>query len=229
MSASEHAPTAPAAAAPEPGYGAGSASRLDEDVLLAALRAGDERAFAELIRRHHASMLRLAQGYVRSHASAEEVVQETWEAVLRSLDRFEGRSALKTWIFRIVINRAKTRGALERRTVPASCLGSEQDSSPTVDPARFQGPDGEYPDHWAQPPRPWQDPERRLASLEVRERLRVALERLPERQRLVVGLRDVDGLSSEEVCGLLGIEAINQRVLLHRGRAALREALDEVV
>jgi RNA polymerase sigma-70 factor, ECF subfamily len=197
--------------------------------LLAALRRGDERAFTELIRQHHGTMVRLARVYVPSEAVAEEVVQETWEAVLSAVDRFQGRSTLKTWIFRILINRAKTRGNQERRTIPASSLHDHEEGSSVVDPALFQGPDGEEPGGWVQSPRPWQDPERRLASLEVRERLRAALEELPERQRLVVGLRDVDGFSAEDVCELLELKPTHQRVLLHRARLSLRDALDELV
>ncbi len=198
----------------------------EEAQVVSALRAGSEDAFAKLIDRHHASMVRVARAYVPSNAVAEEVVQETWEAVITQLDRFERRSAVKTWIFRILINRAKSRGERERRTVPFSSLEKGESSGPTVDPTLFQGPDGEYPGHWAQAPRPWEDPERRLASLELRAELRAALERLPERQRLVVSLREVEGLPACEVCDLLGLSKANERVLLHRGRAALRRSLD---
>lgn len=199
----------------------------DDRWLVTALRAGNEAAFGEFVARHHASMVGVARAYVPSHAVAEEVVQETWEVALRRLDRFEQRSTLKTWIFSILVNRAKTRGNRERRTVPSSCLGEIDRSTPTVDPALFQGPDGRYPGGWSQAPRPWDDPERRLSSLEVRAELRSALHGLPEQQRLVVSLRDVEGLSSREVCRLLELSAGNQRVLLHRARAALRRALDE--
>src|SRR4051794_28336474 len=146
--------------------------------LLARLREGDERAFADLVHRHHAAMLRLARTFVPSDAVAEEVVQETWLAVLDRLDRFEGRSSLKTWIFRILVNRARTRGARERRTVPFAALaGSDPDADPLEE--RLAGA------------RPWDDPERRLCSLESRSALREALAALPPRQRVVVSLRDV--------------------------------------
>jgi RNA polymerase sigma-70 factor (ECF subfamily) len=192
-----------------------------------ALRAGDEAAFAELVRRHHAGLRRFARAYVASDAVAEEVVQEAWLAVVTGIDRFEGRSSLKTWLFSIVMNIAKTRGTRERRSVPFSTLAAEDDApSPSVPPERFQKPGDTWPGHWATPPRPWEDPERRLACLEAREHLREALHRLPATQQTVVILRDVEGLEAEEVCGLLGLTEGNQRVLLHRGRARLRAALE---
>jgi RNA polymerase sigma-70 factor (ECF subfamily) len=193
---------------------------IDEDALLVAARAGDEAAFRTLVRRHDAIMRRLARTFVRTDAVADEVVQEAWECVLRGLARFEQRCALQTWILRIVINRAKTRAARERRSVPFSALARDA-TGETVDADAFQ-PDGS----WRTPPRPWTDPARRLLSLEVRAALRAALEDLPERQRIVVTLRDVEGLDAAEVSSLLGISEGNQRVLLHRGRERLRRALD---
>jgi RNA polymerase sigma-70 factor (ECF subfamily) len=203
------------------------APTADEADLLDALRAGDEAAFAGLVRRHHGSLRRFARGFVASDAVAEEVVQEAWLAVVSGLDRFEGRSSLKTWLFSIVMNIARTRGVRERRSMPFSALAAPGDEpSPSVPPQRFQQRGEAWPGHWASPPRPWEDPERRLESIEVREHLREALGTLPAAQQTVVTLRDVEGLDADEVCGLLGLTDGNQRVLLHRGRARLRAALD---
>jgi RNA polymerase sigma-70 factor, ECF subfamily len=207
--------------APSPG-------RLSDQHTIAALRAGDERAFRELFEGHHSRMKRVARGYVDSDAVAEEIVQETWMAVITGINRFEGRSALGTWIFSILLNQAKSHTSRERRAMPFSSIaGSGHEAG--VDPDRFQKDDEAWPGHWATPPRPWQKPERRLMSLEARARLRDALAELPERQRLIVGLRDIDGLSAEEVCGLLDLSQENQRVLLHRGRSRLRAALEDYV
>lgn len=197
--------------------------------IVAALRMGDERAFEELVDRYSAAMLRLAQDFVRSRAVAEEVVQETWLAVLNGIDRFEGRSSLKTWLFRILVNKAKTRGIREARTVPFSALDIEGEE-PTVPEDRFRGPEDHWAGHWASPPRPLADvPEERLLSGELKVRLRDALATLPEAQRAVVTLRDVVGCGPEEVCELLGVSDGNQRVLLHRGRSKLRAALESYV
>ncbi len=192
-----------------------------------ALRGGDERAFATLVERMTPAMLAVAEGYVPSRTVAEEVVQETWLAVLTGLDRFEGRSSLRTWVFGILLNVARSRGVRERRSVPFSRAFPADDAGPTVDPDRFRPPGQEWPGHWATPPRPWDLPESALLSHEVRTRLRAALDALPPRQRAVVHLRDVQGLEAAEVCALLGIEPGNQRVLLHRGRAGLRQALED--
>lgn len=197
--------------------------------LLASLRAGDESAFRELVSRHHGPLKRFAIACGASDALAEEVVQETWLAALEGLDRFEGRSSLRGWLFGIVKNHARKRAARERRMVPVSALGPEGAEGSLVDPARFQGEGGCWPHHWSAPPRPWEDPERRLASLEAREVLRQAIASLPPRHRIVLALRDVEGLPPEEVCELLEISAENQRVLLHRGRTALRKKLEEYV
>ena len=148
-------------------------------------------------------------------------------AIVTGLDRFEGRSALGTWIFSILTNQAKTHSARERRAVPFSSIAPSDAEDPSVDPDRFQKDDDAWPGHWATPPRPWQKPERRLLSLEARDRLKAALAQLPDRQRMIVGLRDVEGHSAEEVCELLGLSQENQRVLLHRGRSRLRAILEE--
>jgi RNA polymerase sigma-70 factor (ECF subfamily) len=198
-----------------------------EKQIVAALRSGDERAFRDLFERNYAMMKRVARGYVASDAVADEIVQETWMAVVTGIARFEGRSALGTWIFSILTNQAKTHSARERRAMPLSCVAPGSDEEPSVDPDRFQKDDEAWPGHWATPPRPWQKPERRLLSLEARNQLKQALAQLPDRQRTIVGLRDIEGLSAEEVCDLLGLSQENQRVLLHRGRSRLRAALEE--
>jgi len=194
--------------------------------LLAALRAGDEAAFAALVTRYHASLKRVARAYVSTDAVAEEVVQDTWMAAIRGLDRFEQRATIKTWLFRILTNQAKSRGMRERRTVPFASLAGADGEEPSVAPDRFQRDGDTWPGHWAIPPRPWQDPERRLASLEAREYLRAAIAALPPTQQAVLTLRDVEGLESEEVCGLLDLSAGNQRVILHRARARVRADLE---
>jgi RNA polymerase sigma-70 factor (ECF subfamily) len=174
-------------------------------------------------------MKRVARGFVDSDAVAEEIVQETWTAIITGITRFEGRSALGTWMFSILLNQSKSHMSRERRALPFSSVGGRVDDEPAVDPDRFQKQDDAWPGHWATPPRPWQAPERRLMSLEARVHLKQALADLPERQRMIVGLRDVDGLSAEEVCELLDLSQENQRVLLHRGRVRLRAALEEYV
>ena len=194
--------------------------------LVAALLARDEATFAMLVREWHAPMVRVARMFVPSRSVAEDVVQETWLRVLRALDRFEGRSSLKTWVYRILVNKAKTRGVREARTVPFSALAPEGDES-VVPEERFRGRDDLWPGHWASPPRPLDTvPEERLLAREARGRIAEALETLPESQRVVVTLRDVAGWDSDEVCDALGLSEGNQRVLLHRGRAKLRAALE---
>jgi len=198
--------------------------------LLSALRGGDESAFTELVRRYHGPLVHLARSFGAGEAVAEEIVQETWLGALRGLDRFEQRSSLKTWLFGILKNQARARARRERRTVPFSAFaGGEGSDGPTVAAERFQGDGDNWPDHWATPPRPWEDPHRRLASLEAREQLRSAIAALPERQRAVVTLRDVEGLDAAEVCELLELSEGNQRVLLHRGRAAMRSTLEGLI
>lgn len=194
--------------------------------LVDGLRAGDEAAFAELMRLYGAGMLRVAQMYVPSRAIAEEVVQEAWLGVLRGIGRFEGRSSLKTWLFRIVANTAKTRGVRESRSIPFSSLGDGGADEPTVDPERFLGDGERFPGHWAVPPQSWA-PEGRLLAQEAMEVIEREIERLPPAQQAVITMRDVQGLSSEEVCNALDLTETNQRVLLHRARAKVRNALEE--
>lgn len=192
-----------------------------------ALRGGDERAFAELVRMYQASLLRVAQIYVSSRSVAEEVVQETWLAVLNGIDRFEGRSSLKTWIFRILANRAKTRAQREGRTIPFSSLRNPEGvPEPAVDADRFQDPEHpRYPGHWATPPTGW--PQEQLLADETQAVIEDAIEKLPSSQRAVITLRDVQGWSAEEVCNALELTETNQRVLLHRARSKVRRALEE--
>jgi RNA polymerase sigma-70 factor, ECF subfamily len=196
-----------------------------EAQLLDALRAGDEDAFAALVREYHASLVRVARIYVSTPASAEEVAQETWLGVLNGLDRFEGRSSLRTWIFRILTNIAKTRAQRERRTLPFSALQDPgRVPEAAVDADRFHGPEHPRgPGHWAAPPSDW--PEQELLAAETRDRLAEAIEELPVSQRAVITLRDVQGWESAEVCNALGISETNQRVLLHRARSKVRRAL----
>jgi RNA polymerase sigma-70 factor, ECF subfamily len=192
--------------------------------ILSRLRAGDESALGELVRRYHGVLLRLALAFHPNRAFAEEVVQDTWTAVVDGLASFEGRSSLKTWICRILTNRAKTRLIREARSVPFSALRDFDSDEPAVDPARFRS-DG----RWADAPRGFTDesPEKLLIHKEAMFCLERALHQLPLNQRAVVTLRDVEGLGSEEVCNVLEIRETNQRVLLHRGRAKLRRALEE--
>jgi len=182
------------------------------------------------VERYSPSMLRIASLYTPSRAVAEDVVQETWLGVLQGLDRFEGRSSLKTWIFRILTNRAKTRGQRERRSIPFSSLADRETdpSEPAVDPSRFQSDDDRFPHGWASPPASWDEvPEERLLSTETLSKVEEAIAELPEMQRLVITLRDIEGWSSQEVCNFLDISETNQRVLLHRARSKVRRALEE--
>jgi RNA polymerase sigma-70 factor (ECF subfamily) len=193
----------------------------DEDApLLDALRVGDERAFEALVDRYGPSLLRLAQLYVSSRSVAEEVVQETWLAVVTGIERFEGRSSLKTWLFRILTNKAKTRGQREGRTLPFSSLASDGDEDQTAVAVERFARGGA----WATPPRGV--PEERLLAGETRARVEQAISALPPNQRAVITLRDVEGLSAEEACNVLGLSETNQRVLLHRARAKVRTALE---
>jgi RNA polymerase sigma-70 factor (ECF subfamily) len=187
----------------------------DED-LLDRLRAGDEVAFAELVERYHTRLVRLARSFVANGEVAEDVAQETWLAVVRGIERFEGRSSLRTWLFRICANRARSTGAHEHR------MFSADPQEAAVDPDRFD-PGGA----WASPPADWVDAiDDRLEAAVLAEHARRAIDELPERQRQVVTLRDVEGLSSKEVCEVLSISEANQRVLLHRGRSRIRSALE---
>lgn len=198
----------------------------EEMALVARLRSRDRTAFADLLTRLHGPLVRMARMYVPSDAIAEEVVQETWLGVLTGLADFEGRSTLKTWIFRILINRAKTRGQRESRSVPFSATDVENESESAVDPARFRE-DG----MWASPPSRWEDgtPERLLGNKEMALLVLRAIDKLPERQRIVLTLRDIDGFDAEEVRNILGISETNQRVLLHRARSKVRNELEHLV
>jgi RNA polymerase sigma-70 factor (ECF subfamily) len=199
----------------------------DEAALVAALRAGDENAFADLVDRHAPAMLRVARGYVRSRETAEDVVQETWIALIKGISKFEGRSSLRTWLFTVMINIAKARGVRERRDADAAVLAF---TGGTVDPARFRTGDDPWPGHWreGEEPSPFPDtPEGSVLGDELVEMARRELDKLPERQRTVVTLRDMLGFDSAEVCELLDITMANQRVLLHRGRAAVRSVLED--
>jgi RNA polymerase sigma-70 factor (ECF subfamily) len=206
-----------------------TATRLDESQLVRALRSGDETAFTVLAREYHSSLLRVAQIYVSSRAVAEEVVQETWIGVLKGLDRFEERSSLKTWIFRILTNIAKTRAEREGRTLPFSALQRpDLVPEPAVEPTRFRAPDdAAWPGHWSSPPQPWNAPEERLLGAEATRVVERAIEALPPAQRAVITLRDVEGWPAEEVCNALALSETNQRVLLHRARSKVRRALEE--
>ena len=203
-----------------------STASADEIELLARLRAGDEQAFEALVARYYGTMMAVAQTYVKSRAVAEEVVQEAWLGVLESLDRFEGRSSLKTWILAILVNKAKTRGMREARSVPFASLARERDE-PAVEPERFRGPQDGFPGHWRAYPGDWgAAPE---VVLEDRETLGVALRAiaaLPLAQQTVIRMRDVEGYSSDEVCAALEVSVANQRVLLHRARSRVRAALE---
>jgi RNA polymerase sigma-70 factor, ECF subfamily len=195
-----------------------------------ALRARDEVAFTMLVEDWSPAMLRVARIYVPTRAIAEEVVQDTWIAVLRGIDRFEGRSSLRTWVFRILTNTAKTRGERERRTVPLSALEDPlRVPERAVSPDRFLDPDHpRYPGHWASPPASWSEqPEEKLLGAETRAVIDAAIAHLPPAQRAVITLRDVQGWDSDDVCNVLGVSETNQRVLLHRARARVRQALEE--
>ena len=192
----------------------------EEDLLLLErLQAGEEAAFVTLVAHHHDAMLRLARTFVRSSAVAEEVVQDTWLGVLRGIDRFEGRSSLRTWLLAILVNRARSTGTREARTIAL------QDAEPAVDHARFNSNGA-----WSTPPQHWvDDVEDRLGAAALGGALRAALAAMPPRQRAVVMLRDVDELGSDEVCEVLALSPENQRVLLHRGRSHLRQALEDEI
>jgi RNA polymerase sigma-70 factor, ECF subfamily len=209
---------------------AGAGASADELKLIAGLRAGDESAFETLIERYDRSLLRLAMLYVPSRTVAEEVVQETWLGVLQGLGRFEGRSSLKTWLFRILTNRARTRGQREGRSIPFSAVWNPDadPAEPAVEPERFRPAEDKWHGGWVSFPRNWDElPEQRLLSAETRAQIQQAIDALPESQREVITLRDVEGWAAEEVCNILGISESNQRVLLHRARSKVRRALEQ--
>jgi RNA polymerase sigma-70 factor, ECF subfamily len=212
------------------GGACGSADQpaLSETELIAALRAGSEAAFITLVERYHTGMLRLARLYMRDPGLAEDVVQEAWLGVLRGLAGFQARSSLKTWIFRIVLNAARTRAAREQRVIPFSATGAAwaEGAEPAVEPERFRGGDEQWPGGWVSFPPSWGEaPEQRLVAAEVRQLLSKSIEQLPPAQREVVVLRDVQGWTAQEVCHVLELSEANQRVLLHRGRSKLRRGL----
>jgi RNA polymerase sigma-70 factor, ECF subfamily len=195
-----------------------------DEVIVDRLRAGDESMFGTLLDAWSPGMLRAARAYVADEHTAEDVVQEAWLGVLKGIAGFAQRSSLRTWVYRILINTAKTRGVRDHRTVPMTSL--VEDSGPTVDPARFHGPDDPYPGGWRSFPDPWPTPEHAAVATETRRELAAALAALPPRQRIVITLRDVQGYGTDEVCAMLEISPANQRVLLHRARAAVRAALE---
>ena len=210
--------------------GQGAEAPADPDAaLLARLRAGDEDAFRALVTEHGPFLMRLVMMHVPSRAIAEEVVQDTWLAALNGLDRFEGRSMLRTWLASIALNKARTRGTREGRILPFALLRRryEEGGGPALDPDRFQGRRGERPGWWASPPVAWEDPEQQLEANETRDVMLRAIRDLPPRQREVITLRDISGWDAEEVRNALDLSETNQRVLLHRARSKVRAALEE--
>lgn len=199
----------------------------DDLALVLQLRARDEAAFMMLVERLQPALIRVARMYVQSQAVAEEVAQETWLGVLQGIDRFEGRSSLRTWIFRICANIAKTRGQREGRSTPFATLAGDDLEAPSLPESLFQGPDGEHPNHWSSLPADWTSfPQERLEGSELRRVIGAAIEALPPMQAEVIRLRDVLGWSSEEVRNALDLSETNQRVLLHRARAKVRRAVE---
>lgn len=198
---------------------------VDDADLVAALRAGDEQAFASLVDRHYGVMLHVARGFVATREAAEDVVQETFLGVIQGIDRFEGRSSLRTWMFRILVNRARTRGEREGRTRPFSSLAAGPDDEPVVDPDRFVA-EGRWAGFWSAPPSAAHVPEASVLVAELGDRLTTVIDALPPAQRTVLELRDMKGFTSAEVCDLLDISEANQRVLLHRARSKARAALE---
>jgi RNA polymerase sigma-70 factor (ECF subfamily) len=202
----------------------GHAAGLDDTELVRRVRAGDRSAFAGLVRRHGGALLRFARLFVRESSAAEEVVQDTWVAVLEGLDGFEARASFKTWLYRILANRARTRAVREGRSVPFSALAETGGEEHAVDPGRFDAGGT-----WREPPVGWTDetPERLALEAETRQVMEAAVQALPPAQRAVLVLRDEDGLETEEICNLLDLTVTNQRVLLHRARTRVRQALEE--
>jgi RNA polymerase sigma-70 factor (ECF subfamily) len=197
----------------------------DDAVLVKAITARDPDAFAYLLDRYHSSLVRLAQQYVANRAVAEEVVQETWLAVIEGVDRFEQRSSLRTWLFRILVNIARSHGVKESRTIPFATT-ELVDDEPAVDPHRFRRFTLHGRGQWKQPPRPWSDPEQRALDAETLATIDRAVERLTPAQREVLTMRDLMGWSAAEVCDALEVTDANQRVLLHRARSKVRAALE---
>jgi len=206
-----------------------SATRLPDDAaLVSALRRGDEGSFAALVDEYSPALLRLAMTFVRTRDVAEEVVQETWVGVIRGIDRFEGRSSLKSWLFTILRNTAISRGERERHSMPMSALArDEAEDGPVIDPDRFLPADHpQWPGHWAIGPTAWPVPEEGLMAAETRDVIAAAIRELPPTQRTVIALRDVEGWGPDEVCQALEVSDANQRVLLHRARTKVRAALE---
>ncbi|MDN5940360.1 MAG: sigma-70 family RNA polymerase sigma factor [Nitrospira sp.] len=200
-----------------------------DEALLARLKRGDEGAFDELVNQHHGALIRMAMGYVADREVAEEVVQDTWMAVIESLNRFEGRSSLRTWICGILIHKAKDRGVREKRHTTFSAFeSSDDDNEEAVDPSRFQ-PSGEWAGHWAFPPQPWDDqtPEKLLESKQAVDCMQRAIEVLPKTLKEVLILRDVEGVEAKEVCEMLNITETNLYVRLHRARERVRVAVEQ--
>ena len=197
----------------------------EDALLVSALRAGDEGAFATLVDQHYGVMMRVAREFVATKEAAEDVVQETFLGVINGINRFEGRSSLRTWMYRILVNRARTRGERESRTRPFSAVAATGDDEPSVDPDRFFT-DGRWAGYWSSPPSAEHLPEAGILAAELGDRLSAVIAELPPAQRTVLELRDVQGLTSTEVCELLDISEANQRVLLHRGRSRARAALE---
>lgn len=206
----------------------GTALTGEEQTLIARLRRGDEGAFDELVNKHHGALIRMAMGHVTDREVAEEVVQDTWMAVIQSLDRFEGRSSLRTWIFGILIHKAKDRGVREKRHTTFSAFESfDDESEEAVDPSRFHQ-SGEWAGHWAFPPQPWDDqtPEKLLASQQAVKAMQRAIDALPATLKDVLTLRDVEGIDAGEVCEMLKISETNLYVRLHRARERVRVAVE---
>jgi len=204
-----------------------SAAAAEEAELVARLRAGDEQAFESLVEAYHGTMLSVARNYVKTRDVAEEVVQEAWVGVLNGLDRFEGRSSLKTWVLSILVNTALTRGGREARSVPFSSLALAGEDEPAVEPERFRPPGAAFAGHWNGYPGDWSSlPAETLEGRETIDVVKAAIETLPDAQRSVIAMRDIAGCSAEEVCETLEVSAGNQRVLLHRARSHVRAALE---
>ena len=199
----------------------------DDQRIIAGLRAGNEAVFVEMVDKYHGSLVRVAMRYTLSRAVAEEVVQDTWIGVVEGIDRFEGRSTVKTWLYKILIYRARARGERERRMTPMSALAND-DSAPSVPTERFRGSDALWAGHWATPPQRWDgDAEERLLAGEAREIIDAVIAELPPAQREVIVMRDLSHFTAAEVCDLLDVTEANQRVLLHRARSRVRAALEQ--